>query len=1379
MYPKVNFGLITKIFAILEYSFFNILNYKTYTMKNLLFLSMFVMSAVIGYSQTVYDTAIRYRNSAHSFYEAMDTLISRAVVDSSAAGEENEAELLIRWRYMMGSRICNNVPVDSDMYAPMDAALNSYYTHISDYCSMTSGPTWQCTGPFNDYYGSMADYPGTCEYAGRIDAIWVDPSDSSHILIGSNGGGLWKTTTGGHTWTNITDGSGGSGSSVLAMAGVNQIAVNPSDHNTIYIALSGREESKKSGTYNLGIAYTTDGGSTWTQDIEFNDLVMGSTPGIAFVPKIAYMPGTQHIFATCDWASGGNQSRLFYKASPTDSWVEITPMTVFSLPSYYSCLDFDFTKTTPTKLVVTTNSLSGTSHMFIYTPGTSTPWVDLSIVLPTTTSSGWPTIYTQNDNDGPYKILVTSDDNAYLVFNAHNGADRASLLIKTPLSSFSPMLKNADLTGLYDPSTHSLTSVFAGLTDLAVSPSNPDILYATNYLYDFYYHYPASILQSTDGGLNFHLCTGSGHPDGRCLFIGPTTNTSDGINDVVYFGSDGGIRKKNYGDDFFHSITGSGLAITQFFGFGNTEADDEIMAAGAQDNGGFTYTKASTIPWNHFRAGDGYTAKFLGASSTTAVGEENYPSLYGLAFSSSSVTQLTVDNPSSAEVSGNNVNRPIYTDASNTTYIGYHHLWKTDNIAATSPWSNAFALGHDPIDLSLSPHPSDYVIADFFVNEHNPDTVYIVYKGAATLPNGSADPFGRLFRSFNSTAASPTWIDITPFPTASHCINSIAVDPNNSKRIWVGFGNVDYDYVGTSPSDMQYRVYHSDNAGGSGSWVDESTGLSALPVGKLLYRKGSDDELYAGTDIGVFKWNKAGNTWECFNLGLPACTVMDMEFNYCAGKLRIATFGRGIWETDLMPNNEVPGIITASETWNGDDRYLSNSIDIQAGATLTITGTKVHMPKNGVINVEPGGHLIIDHAVITNDCDQCMWQGIQVMGDNSLPQNTTDQGWVTIKNGSVIQHAITGVTNYGNSGGIIQVRKSSFINNHNAVTLAGYRYPSTGAPLPNWSYFDSSTFALDNDYKGTKMGLPMTRMVDLEGVNGLLFSGCSFVNRDTFAAQRGKGEGIHAMASGFSVGPHHVPYTLSSYTRSRFSGFINGIWTGGLLHHPVVSVDQTDFDSSGVGVNISAANNVSVTQCDFKIGNGTGVVDIMDGCYQNIGILSQNTTQYRIEDNSFVGSPAGLASTVYGWHNVGVAIGNTGAGITNTVYRCTFDSLTEGVFSGGDNTGVYILCNDFYNSTDDILITGAGLSCICPIQGSSFSPQYVAGNTFHNSDHNIVNNTGTFLVYYYDNTDADQLPGTNTGHVFVQGLNVRKSCTPTACADCYSNVIHGTAAISG
>jgi len=231
------------------------------------------------------------------------------------------------------------------------------------------------------------------------------------------------------------------------------------------------------------------------------------------VTKIAYMPGTQHLFAI-------SEGKILYKADPSSSWVDKTPWTG------QWAFDMHFSIQTPGKVIVSCGTGSTDGYLYVYDLSTDT-WTNFALGI-----SSYPAL-----SGGLFS--VSSADVAYIWLTGNSTVGTVtthySLLVKTPITSFSPTIIN---NAFPQPATLS-----SSITAFEVSPSNSNIIWATNYYY-YGSTYPATILLSTDGGTTFSVYTGSGHPDGRSLFISSTTNTSDGINDVVYFGSDGGIRKK-------------------------------------------------------------------------------------------------------------------------------------------------------------------------------------------------------------------------------------------------------------------------------------------------------------------------------------------------------------------------------------------------------------------------------------------------------------------------------------------------------------------------------------------------------------------------------------------------------------------------------------------------------------------------------------------------------------------------------------------------------------------------------------------------------------------------------------------------------------------
>src|SRR5690606_12750749 len=91
---------------------------------------------------------------------------------------------------------------------------------------------------------------------GRVVAVAGHPTEKGTFYFGGVGGGVWKTTNAGSHWTNITDG-------YLTTSAIGAIALAPSDPNVIYVG-TGEATIRGNVSHGDGVYRSTDGGQTWT-----------------------------------------------------------------------------------------------------------------------------------------------------------------------------------------------------------------------------------------------------------------------------------------------------------------------------------------------------------------------------------------------------------------------------------------------------------------------------------------------------------------------------------------------------------------------------------------------------------------------------------------------------------------------------------------------------------------------------------------------------------------------------------------------------------------------------------------------------------------------------------------------------------------------------------------------------------------------------------------------------------------------------------------------------------------------------------------------------------------------------------------------------------
>lgn len=105
--------------------------------------------------------------------------------------------------------------------------------------SLYSGLRWRMIGPFR---------------AGRVNAVSGVVGQPDTFYFGSVGGGVWKSSNAGRTWTPIFDATN--------VASIGAIGIAPSDGNVIYVG-TGEPDMRDSIAYGNGVYKSTDAGKTW------------------------------------------------------------------------------------------------------------------------------------------------------------------------------------------------------------------------------------------------------------------------------------------------------------------------------------------------------------------------------------------------------------------------------------------------------------------------------------------------------------------------------------------------------------------------------------------------------------------------------------------------------------------------------------------------------------------------------------------------------------------------------------------------------------------------------------------------------------------------------------------------------------------------------------------------------------------------------------------------------------------------------------------------------------------------------------------------------------------------------------------------------------
>ncbi|HET8714943.1 MAG TPA: hypothetical protein VFM16_03890, partial [Holophagaceae bacterium] len=159
---------------------------------------------------------------------------------------------------------------------------------------------------------------------------------------------------------------------------------------------------------------------------------------------------------------------------------------------------------------------------------------------------------------------------------------------------------------------------------------------------------------------------------------------------------------------------------------------------------------------------------------------------------------------------------------------------------------------------------------------------------------GIAGNGGRVFLYY--PAGSGTWTGSTSDVTGGATYTGdVWFDTENDQTVYL---------TSVASSRTAHHLFKSANGGGSWASIDGSAasgnGLPfGIPIHVIRNLKGDSNTLFAGTDFGVYESTDGGATWARFGTGLPLVAVRDIYLAPDKAYIRVATFGRGVWEAPL------------------------------------------------------------------------------------------------------------------------------------------------------------------------------------------------------------------------------------------------------------------------------------------------------------------------------------------------------------------------------------------------------------------------------------------------------------------------------------------------
>jgi photosystem II stability/assembly factor-like uncharacterized protein len=208
---------------------------------------------------------------------------------------------------------------------------------LTVYIGAASGGVWKSVNGGTTYKPVFDKQP-----VQSIGAISVDPSAPKTVWVGTGeawtrnsvsiGDGVYKSTDGGENWTNM---------GLKDSERISKILIDPKDGNTVYVCVPGKLWSDSD---DRGVYKTTDGGKSWTQILKRTDKSAAST-GCSMISMDAKDSKTLYAglwdFRRKGWTfrSGGDGptafsgSGLFKSTDGGATWKELDEKSAAGLPA--------------------------------------------------------------------------------------------------------------------------------------------------------------------------------------------------------------------------------------------------------------------------------------------------------------------------------------------------------------------------------------------------------------------------------------------------------------------------------------------------------------------------------------------------------------------------------------------------------------------------------------------------------------------------------------------------------------------------------------------------------------------------------------------------------------------------------------------------------------------------------------------------------------------------------------------------------------------------------------------------------------------------------------------------------------------------------------
>lgn len=725
------------------------------------------------------------------------------------------------------------------LFAIISAAALAQYD-----ASLYSGLRWRSIGPFR---------------AGRVNAVTGVPGQPDTFYFGSVGGGVWKTTNAGRTWTPIFDSA--------TSASIGAIGVAPADPNIIYVG-TGEADMRDSIQFGDGMWKSADAGKTWKQIGLENTKQIGRVIVDPKNPNIVFVAVLGNVYTS-------SPDRGIYRSQDGGA----TWQKVLFKNDDVGGIDLNFDPTNSQTVYATMWNVRR-PPWFIYTPANGPGG---GIFKSTDGGSTWKEIDEgiPSDSEGRGRIGISvspaNHNRIYAVVDAFvNDKDDPGNATKT--KNFGGVFRSDDAGTTWTrlSSDQRLWGRGWYFEKVTADPKDPETVYVMN----------TSVYRSSDGGKTWKAIKGDPTGDDfHQLWINPNDPKRMVLasDQGTIVSVDGAVTWSSWYNQATAQIYH--VAPDYRFPYWVTGAQQDSGAVGSPSRS--RHSEISLRDWEGLCAG--------GESGYTAPDPLHPEILFG-----GTVTRCNVLTGETKNVSPETRGGPgretniqfrhawtqplVFSQADpRALYFGNQFLYKSTNGGESWTQLGGDLTREDPgVPANLNPEaaadaPTEKRRGVIYTIAPSPLKSSLVWIGTDDGLIKLTNDDGRTFQDITPPALT-SWSKVTMID-ASHF---------DAKQ---AFASVERHQLG----DYEPHIFRTRDSGKT--WTEIANGL---PKGIYVQTVKEDPQrrgmLVAGTERAVFISFDDGDHWQSLQLNLPPASMRDLAFK--DNDLIVGTHGRGFWVLD-------------------------------------------------------------------------------------------------------------------------------------------------------------------------------------------------------------------------------------------------------------------------------------------------------------------------------------------------------------------------------------------------------------------------------------------------------------------------------------------------